>query len=138
MSELTRRLYERIKYFAVSEEEELTREELHKYILDAIEQLYIMTGRTDIAPDLSNDFDETMLNLDEQEWVLLTAQYEIIKRIKDRNSDIASYSIDAGCLLYHTREEAMDLFLGSYIHKMERIDKQRQIVWMRMMCFKGV
>lgn len=138
MAELTRRLYERIKHFSASEEFELTREGLHKYILNAIKQLYIMTGRIDIAPNPSDGFYETMLNLDEQEWVLLTAQYEIIKCIKDEVSDIASYSIDAGCNIYHTREEAMNLILGPYIHKMELIEKQRQIVWVRMMCVKGV
>lgn len=136
MSELTERLYQRVKTLEVPEP--ITYKDLHQYIEDAIDQLYVATGRIDIAQNLSNDFDEMMLNPDEQEWVLLTAQYDIIKMIYCMKSDEASYSIDAGILWYHTREEAMDIILAPEKHAMELIEKQRQIVWTRMMVFKGV
>lgn len=136
ISELTKRLYDRIKFLEVPEE--TTYKELHQYIVDAIRQLYVATGRVDLAPNQSNEFDEIMLNLDEQEWVVLTAQCDMIKYNRKVKGDIASYSIDAGYLLYHTREEAMDIFLGPENHMIDLIEKQRQVVWTRMMVFKGV
>lgn len=136
MDELTKRLYDRIKFLEVPEE--ITYKELHEYICDAIRQLYLATGRVDLAPNQSNEFDEIMLNPDEQEWVVLTAQCDIVKYIRQVKGYHASYSMDAGCLLYHTREEAMDIFLGPENHMIDLIEKQRQVVWARMMVFKGV
>ena len=136
ISELTKRLYDRIKFLEVPEE--ITHIRLYQYIVDAIRQLYVATGRVGLAPNQSNEFDEIMLNLDEQEWVVLTAQCDIVKYIRQVKGDIASYSIDADCLLYHTREEAMDIFLGPENNMIDLIEKQQQVVWTRMMVFKGV
>lgn len=98
---LAKRLFDRIEWQYVPDA--IGREDMCKMIADAIRMLYVMTGR---AAQFSEDmfsldeegnyltFSET-LELDEAEWVLLTAEIAFYKKAQSSVSFLVSYTTDA-------------------------------------------
>ena len=120
-----------------------TPEEVHwtdqvEWITDAIRQLYVISGRAlhfsedmffhDDNVEDSLYFAET-LSLDEEEWVLLTAQIEFYKWVQASKDDLVSYSTDAMSVTHGNKPYE---HLGNTI---DRLSSERNRIWYTMTRF---
>lgn len=99
--DLAMRLRSRIEWQNVPED--ITQDDMTEMIANGIRHLYVMTGRSLMFSDrmfiMDNEgmyltFSET-LQLDEEEYVLVTAELEFYRKVQTSVSDQTSYTTDA-------------------------------------------
>ena len=98
--DLAKRLYRRIEWQNVPDD--VTQEDLAVFIVDAIRFLYVITGRSmqfseemfTLDNGLYTSFDADQ-QLDEREYVLVTAEINFYKKVQTGVSDQVSYTTDA-------------------------------------------
>lgn len=96
---LAEALFTRIEWQSVNDP--VTIEDMTGYIVEAIKTLYVMTGRAMLfSDDLIIKTEETyvfkeMLPLDEQEYVLVTAQVDFLRKVQTSVDNLTSYTTDA-------------------------------------------
>lgn len=123
-----------------------TPEEVHwmdqvNWIIDAIRQLYVISGR---ALNFSDDmfyrdeeiegslFLKDTLSLDEEEWVLLEAQIEFYKWVQASHDDLVSYSTDAMAVTHGNKP---------YEHiaaTIDRLEGERNRIWYTMVRYNQI
>ena len=96
---LAEALFTRIEWQSVNDP--VTIEDMTGYIVEAIKTLYVMTGRAMLFSDdliIKTEeayvFNET-LPLDEQEYVLVTAQVDFLRKVQTSVDNLTSYTTDA-------------------------------------------
>ncbi len=95
-----KRLYERIEWQNVPDV--VAQEDLTVLISDSIRNLYIMTGRALMfdesmftkEDDMYQSFSEDQ-KLDEQEYVLITAEINFYRKVQTSVNELTSYTTDA-------------------------------------------
>ena len=102
---LAQRLFRRIKWQSVPED--VTREDLTQYIAEAIRHMYVMTGR---ALTFSEDWFTSEGNmytlfsqdlpLDEQDYILVTAEVLFYTEAQTAVDHLVSYTTDAFSLTH--------------------------------------
>lgn len=82
--------------------ETLTHNDYRKLVVNAIKTLFIDTGRTFqyhkelfVTDDQGNDLFDYDFKIDEEKYILLTAQIGFFKRVQSDVNNIVSYSTDA-------------------------------------------
>lgn len=96
---LAEELFTRIEWQSVNDP--VTIEDMTGYIVEAIKTLYVMTGRAMLfSDDLIIKTEETYvfketLPLDEQEYVLVTAQVDFLRKVQTSVDNLTSYTTDA-------------------------------------------
>jgi hypothetical protein len=96
---LAEALFTRIEWQSVNDP--VTIEDMTGYIVEAIKTLYVMTGRAMLfSDDLIIKTEETYvfketLPLDEQEYVLVTAQVDFLRKVQTSVDNLTSYTTDA-------------------------------------------
>lgn len=100
-----KRLYERIEWQNVPDV--MAREDLTGIIADAIRDLYVMTGRAlQFSESLFVKDDDLYLSLtedlllDEQEYVLVTAEIKFYQKVQTSVNQLTSYTTDAMALTH--------------------------------------
>ena len=128
---LSKRLFDRIEWQRVPDT--VTREDLSRYICNAIRDLYIMTGRAEqfredwftVQGDLYVAFSES-LPIDEQEYILVSAEIAFYSKAQSGVTDLVSYTTDALSVTHADKP---------YANIQRKIDdlrsKQRQL-WYKM------
>jgi hypothetical protein len=98
-------LYERIEWQNVPDV--MAREDLTGIIADAIRDLYVMTGRAlQFSESLFVKDDDLYLSLtedlllDEQEYVLVTAEIKFYQKVQTSVNQLTSYTTDAMALTH--------------------------------------
>lgn len=102
---LAQRLYRRIKWQSVPED--VTREDLTQYIAEAIRHMYVMTGRAmtfseewfTSEGDMYTLFSQD-LPLDEQDYVLVSAEVLFYTEAQTAVDHLVSYTTDAFSLTH--------------------------------------
>ena len=128
---LASRLFNRIEWQRVPDT--VTREDLTEMIADAIRYLYVVTGRTEqfkddmftVSGGLYSTFSQTLL-LDEQEYVLLTAEIGFYKKVQASVSDQVSYTTDAMSVAHGDKPFA------NIQQKLTDLERDRRIIWYKM------
>lgn len=128
---LAKRLFKRIEWQSVPSE--ITIEDLTEFIAEAIEHLYVMTGRgTSITDDMfvrDNDlvisFAEN-LPADEKDYVIVTAQIDFFTKVQSDVSDLVGYSTDALAITHSDKP---------FANLQQRIDdlrREQDKIWYKM------
>lgn len=128
---LARKLYERIEWQRVPDT--VTQEDLTILIADAIRHLYVMTGRAlmlDESMFVQEDgmyisFSEK-LPADECEYVILTAELAMFKKVQTTVNDLTSYSTDAMTVTHGDKPYA------NLAQTIANLDEERLKVWYKM------
>ena len=131
MELLAERLYRRIKWQSVPED--VTKEDLTTYIAESIRHLYVMTGRSssfsedwftheaDIYTEFSQD-----LPIDEQEYVLVSAEVLFYTNAQTSVDHLVSYTTDAFSLTHGDKPfENLKAML-------EDAQKRQREIWYKM------
>lgn len=134
MISLTSRLFDRIEWQRVPST--VAREDLTKLIADSIRYLYIVTGRSSLFQEsmftvdggLYSSFSDT-LQLDEEEYVILTAEISFYKKVQTGVSDQVSYTTDAMSVSHGDKPFA------NLQQKLIDLESQRRIIWYKMTRF---
>ena len=129
---LAQRLHRKIKWQEVPEKVDWI--DQIDLICDAIQRLYVISGRTFLYNDdkFIYDADEVAvqfadnLELDEREWVLLEAQIEFYKSVQSNVDDLVSYSTDAMTVAHGDRP------YKNIGETLDRLEKNQNDVWVRM------
>lgn len=129
---LAQRLHRKIKWQEVPEKVDWI--DQIDLICDAIQRLYVISGRTFLYNDdkFIYDADEVAvqfadnLELDEREWVLLEAQIEFYKTVQSNVDDLESYSTDAMTVAH------ADKPYKNIGETLDRLEKNQNDVWVRM------
>ena len=129
---LAQRLHRKIKWQEVPEKGDWI--DQIDLICDAIQRLYVISGRTFLYNDdkFIYDADEVAvqfadnLELDEREWVLLEAQIEFYKSVQSNVDDLVSYSTDAMTVAHGDRP------YKNIGETLDRLEKNQNDVWVRM------
>ena len=97
---LAKSLFRRIEWQNVTDP--VTIEDLTQYIADGIRHLYTMTGRALQFSEEKFVLDDKIymsfaddLPLDEQEYVILSAQIDFLRKVQTTVDDLTSYTTDA-------------------------------------------
>lgn len=96
---LAEALFTRIEWQSVNDP--VTIEDMTGYIVEAIKTLYVMTGRAMLfSDDLIIKTEgayvfKVTLPLDEQEYVLVTAQVDFLRKVQTSVDNLTSYTTDA-------------------------------------------
>ena len=129
---LGKMLHERIEWKNVPQD--VYARDIVNLIADAIRMLYVMTGRAQLfsedmferdEQDMIISFSQT-LPLDEQQYVLLSAQIAFLRKTQSSVDDLTSYSTDAMAVTHgdkpftNMQQSIMDL------------ESQRRIIWHKM------
>ena len=132
---LAHQLYRKINQQQVPEE--IGWVDLVHLIADAIEELYVISGRTFLYSEdkftLNESGDpvsfEDTLELDERRWILLKAQIEFYKWVQASVDDQRSYSTDAMSVTHGDKPYE---HIGATI---DRLEKELAVIWTRMVRF---
>lgn len=128
---LARRLFQRIEWQSVPDA--VGEDELIEFVADAIRYLYVMTGRT-------MQFTEDMfiledglyvqftgdLMLDEQEYVLVTAEIAFYRKVQASVDSITSYTTDAMAVTHGDKPFA------NLQQKIADLDVRQRMIWYKM------
>ena len=130
---LAARLFDRVEWQRTPDV--VSRDDLVDMIVDAIRYLYVVTGRT-------FEFSESMftkgedeytfapsLQLDEQEYVLLTAEISFYTKVQTGVSDQVSYTTDAMSVSHGDKPFA------NLRQKISELEERRRIIWYKMIRF---
>ena len=128
---LAKRLYKAIEWQTVPDE--MSREDLSEFIADAIEYLYVMTGRSSQFSTSKFVMDDELyisyaddLSADERQYVLLTAEINFFEKVQTDFSDLVSWSTNAMTLSHGDKPFA------NIQTKLDGLEKRRNEVWYKM------
>lgn len=128
---LANRLYKRIEWQTVPDE--ITREDLTEFIAEAIEHLYVMTGRSHLfSDDLFTKDDEMYLTFeddliaDEKQYVLVTAEIIFFSKVQATYSDLVSYSTNAWSVTHGDKPFA------NLQTRLTDLESERTKIWYKM------
>ena len=135
---LAQRLYRRINQQTTPEPVGWV--DLVHMIEDAIEDLYVISGRSAFFSEDMFEYDESgnvenftgTLSLDEEEWVLLEAQIEFYKWVQASHDDMVSYSTDAMSVTHGNKPYE---HIGSTI---DRLEGERNRIWYTMVRYNQI
>lgn len=130
---LASRLFDRIEW--QNTPDDVTKDDLAVMIADAIRYLYVVTGRAlEFSESMfskgedSYTFDPT-LQLDEQEYVILTAEINFYTKVQTGVSDQVSYTTDAMSVSHGDKPFA------NLQQKLVDLEARRRIIWYKMIRF---
>lgn len=130
---LASRLFDRIEW--QNTPDDVTKDDLAVMIADAIRYLYVVTGRAlEFSESMfskgedSYTFDLT-LQLDEQEYVILTAEINFYTKVQTGVSDQVSYTTDAMSVSHGDKPFA------NLQQKLVDLEARRRIIWYKMIRF---
>lgn len=129
---LAKRLHKRIEW--QSTPDDVTASDMCDYIAQGIRWLYTMTGRGQTFDDLWFTYDASgmcvsflySLPLDEQEYVLLSAQIEFYRKNQSNVDTLTSYSTDAMTVTHGDKPFA------NLQQMLTDLQSQRNRVWHKM------
>ena len=130
---LASRLFDRIEW--QNTPDDVTKDDLAVMIADAIRYLYVVTGRALEFNENMFEKDEDSytfsptLQLDEQEYVILTAEIDFYKKVQTGVSDLVSYTTDAMSVSHGDKPFA------NQQQKLTDLESQRRIIWYKMIRF---
>lgn len=130
---LASRLFNRIEWQRVPND--VTRDDLADLIVNAIRYLYVVTGRALEFSESMFTIDEDTytfsrtLPLDEEEYVILTAEIDFYKKVQSSVSDQVSYTTDAMSVSHGDKPFA------NIQQKLADLESQRKIIWYKMIRF---
>lgn len=128
---LAKSLFRRIEWQNVTDP--VTIEDLTQYIADGIRHLYTMTGRAlqfsedkfvldgKIYMSFSDD-----LPLDEQEYVILSAQIDFLRKVQTTVDDLTSYTTDAMSVTHGDKPYA------NLQQTITDLESMRRTIWYKM------
>lgn len=128
---LARRLFQRIEWQSVPDA--VGEDELIEFVADAIRYLYVMTGRTmQFTEDMFISEDGIYvqfagdLMLDEQEYVLVTAEIAFYRKVQASVDNITSYTTDAMAVTHGDKPFA------NLQQKIADLDVRQRMIWYKM------
>jgi len=128
---LAHRLFQRIEWQSVPDT--VGEDELIEFVVDAIRYLYVMTGRTMQYSEDMFIFDGGIrarfsddLLLDEQEYVLTTAEIAFYRKVQASVDDITSYTTDAMSVTHGDKPFA------NLQQKITDLDSRQRMIWYKM------
>lgn len=128
---LARRLFQRIEWQSVPDA--VGEDELIEFVADAIRYLYVMTGRTmQFTEDMFISEDGLYvqftgdLMLDEQEYVLVTAEIAFYRKVQASVDNITSYTTDAMAVTHGDKPFA------NLQQKIADLDVRQRMIWYKM------
>lgn len=128
---LARRLFQRIEWQSVPDA--VGEDELIEFVADAIRYLYVMTGRTmQFTEDMFISEDGLYvqftgdLMLDEQEYVLVTAEIAFYRKVQASVDNITSYTTDAMAVTHGDKPFA------NLQQKITDLDVRQRMIWYKM------
>lgn len=128
---LAHRLFQRIEWQSVPDT--VGEDELIEFVADAIRYLYVMTGRTMQYSEDMFIFDGCIraqfaadLLLDEQEYVLTTAEIAFYRKVQASVDDITSYTTDAMSVTHGDKPFA------NLQQKIADLDARQRMIWYKM------
>mgnify|MGYP006913125851 CR=1 FL=1 len=127
---LAEALFTRIEWQSVNDP--VTIEDMAGYIMEAIKTLYVMTGRAMLFSDeliIKTEelyiFKET-LPLDEQEYVLVTAQVDFLRKVQTSVDNLTSYTTDALSVSHGDKPYA------NLKNTIAELESKRRTIWYKM------
>lgn len=130
---LASRLFNRIEWQHTPDD--VTKDDLAELVANAIRYLYVVTGRAlefnesmFTTGEDSYTFSQT-LQLDEEEYVILTAEINFYKKVQSSVSDQVSYTTDAMSVSHGDKPFA------NLQQKLVDLESQRRIIWYKMIRF---
>ena len=131
---LAYRLYQRIEWQNVPEA--VTQEDLSGAIADAIRDLYVMTGRAlTFSEDMFTKDGFTYLyfadelKLDEEEYVLATAEVNFYAKVQTTVNELTSYTTDAMSVAHGDKPFA------NLQQTIEDARRKQRMIWYKMIRF---
>ena len=130
---LAARQFDRIEW--QNTPDDVTKDDLAVMIADAIRYLYVVTGRAlEFSESMFTQSDDTYvftptLQLDEQEYVLLTAEINFYTKVQTGVSDQVSYTTDAMSVSHGDKPFA------NLQQKLTDLETRRRIIWYKMIRF---
>lgn len=130
---LALRLFDRIEW--QNTPDDITKDDLAVMIADAIRYLYVVTGRAlEFNENMFEKDEETFtfsqtLQLDEQEYVILTAEINFYTKVQTGVSDQVSYTTDAMSVSHGDKPFA------NLQQKIADLEARRRIIWYKMIRF---
>lgn len=130
---LASRLFDRIEW--QNTPDDVTKDDLAVMIADAIRYLYVVTGRAlEFNESMFSKGEDTYtfapaLQLDEQEYVILTAEINFYTKVQTGVSDQVSYTTDAMSVSHGDKPFA------NLQQKLVDLEARRRIIWYKMIRF---
>lgn len=130
---LASRLFDRIEW--QNTPDDVTKDDLAVMIADAIRYLYVVTGRAlEFNESMFSKGEDTytfapILQLDEQEYVILTAEINFYTKVQTGVSDQVSYTTDAMSVSHGDKPFA------NLQQKLVDLEARRRIIWYKMIRF---
>ena len=131
ISKLAQWLFERVEWQRVPND--VSQDDLSAYIAGGIRHLYVITGRAaefsdslfEVEGGLYVSFAKDLL-LDEEQYVLLTAEINFYKKVQTNVDDLVSYTTDAMSVTHGDKPFA------NIQQKLNDLEIERQTIWYKM------
>jgi len=128
---LTKRLYKRIEWQTVPDD--IGQEDLSEFVAEAIQYLYVITGRSSQFSWSKFEKDDEMfisfeddLNADEEQYVLVTAQIDFFAKVQADYSDMVSFTTNALSVTHGDKP------FENLQNKLEGLEHERTKIWYKM------